>query len=93
MAYGYDAQNRLIQIDHTDSANTFIAQQTYTLGPEWSIAYNVDELDGTQTQYGYDALYRLTQEAVNDPVNGNRASVWTYDAVGNRLTQDKLMVS
>jgi RHS repeat-associated protein len=34
--------------------------------------------------YTYDDLYRLTDEAIVDAVNGNRTSHYIYDAVGNR---------
>jgi RHS repeat-associated protein len=34
--------------------------------------------------YTYDDLYRLTDEAIVDGVNGNRTSHYVYDAVGNR---------
>ena len=33
-------------------------------------------------------LYRLTQESITDPVEGNRIIAYTFDAVGNRLTKD-----
>lgn len=38
--------------------------------------------------YIYDNLYRLTDEQVTDATNGNRNTTFTYNAVGNRLTQD-----
>jgi len=38
--------------------------------------------------YQYDALKRLTAESIDHRLNANdRTSTWTYDAVGNRLTQ------
>jgi RHS repeat-associated protein len=39
---------------------------------------------GRAIAYTYDDLYRLTDEAIVDGVNGNRTSHYVYDAVGNR---------
>ncbi len=37
--------------------------------------------------YVYDDLYRLTSETVSDATLGNRSASWSYDAVGNRLSE------
>ena len=49
----------------------------------------MSEANGRVADYQYDDLYRLTQEQVTDPVNGNRITTWVYDAVGNRQSQDE----
>jgi RHS repeat-associated protein len=47
----------------------------------------LDEDGGRSVEYTYDAAYRLTQEAITDPVRGNSTILYTYDAAGNRLTK------
>jgi RHS repeat-associated protein len=49
----------------------------------------VTELSGRTVGYGYDDLYRLTSETINnDGVPSNNGAIgYTYDAVGNRLTR------
>lgn len=37
----------------------------------------VSELNGCQEQYTYDPLHRLTQEAITDPIAGNRTISYT----------------
>jgi len=45
----------------------------------------VAELSGRTVSYGYDSIYRLTNETIaSDPNNVNGAASYTYDAVGNR---------
>ena len=41
-----------------------------------------------RVDYTYDALDRLTREAITDAVLGDRTFDYTYDAVGNRLTRN-----
>ena len=66
-------------------ANGNTAQSyAYTLdaaGKRTSIA----EADGTTRNFGYDAIDRLTSEAVTGP--SNYSNNFAYDSVGNRLTQ------
>ena len=45
------------------------------------------DANGIPTSMVYDALYRLEQ--VTDPLGGQ--VVYTYDAVGNKLTEDELV--
>src|SRR5262249_50033679 len=49
---------------------------------------SVVEANGRTDQYKYDALDRLIEEIITDPVNGSRDIAYTYDPVGNRLTMD-----
>jgi len=45
----------------------------------------VTELSGRTVGYGYDSIYRLTNETIaSDPSGMNGAVSHTYDAVGNR---------
>ncbi len=61
-------------------------QHLYVLGPNGNRTQHA-ELNGRVVDYVYDDLYRLTQEDVTDATLGNRTTTWTYDAVGNRLTE------
>jgi RHS repeat-associated protein len=46
---------------------------------------SVTELSGRKVTYGYDSIYRLTNETItNDPASMNGAVSYVYDAVGNR---------
>jgi RHS repeat-associated protein len=47
----------------------------------------VVEASGRMVDYAYDDLYRLVEEAINDPVNGSETITYTYDDFGNRLSK------
>ena len=83
----YDTRNRLTSLSTATSVGDVVQAYQYTLGLSGHRT-RVDEHDGTSSQYGYDALYRLTQERVTDPAD---ALVYqkdlTYDPVGNRLSE------
>src|SRR5262249_19660378 len=64
-----------------------ISGHRYTLSPTGRRDAVVEQ-DGRRVDYTYDALDRLTREAITDAVRGDRALAYTYDAVGNRLTRD-----
>ena len=84
--YSYDSLNRPIEIVHRKSDGSLLASYTYTLGPAGNKT-RVVENTGRTVDYTYDALYRLTQERIDDPVDGIATIDYTYDAVGNRLTK------
>ena len=85
--YSYDPQNRLKAQTTTDALGlTVLERFTYTLDPTGQ-RIKLEELNGRVTTWAYDELYRLTEETVQDPQHGNRTTSWTYDKVGNRLTQ------
>jgi YD repeat-containing protein len=72
---------------HRRQGGTTIASYTYTLGPAGNRTA-VTEANGRQVDYSYDALYRLTGEAINaDPSGPNGTIGYVYDRVGNRLTR------
>jgi RHS repeat-associated protein len=83
-SYAYDALNRLTTLTAQRSGLTF-QSYAYTLGPT-GLRTRVDEGDGTRRDYAYDALSRLTQETVAG-LTVAYTKAFTYDAVGNRLTQ------
>ena len=86
--YSYDPLNRLTSLIHTNSSNNIIASYQYTLGANGN-RQSITEATGRIVDYTYDSLYRLITETINDPINGNHQSEFTYDPVGNRLQQIK----
>ncbi len=85
-AYSYDSLNRLVELTHLDVGQNVVGRYTYVLGPAGR-RLSLTEHDGRVVRWEYDDLHRLTQEQVTDPFIGSRTTSWTYDAVGNRLTQ------
>jgi RHS repeat-associated protein len=91
----YDQLNRLINLTQTRPDNTVIAGYNYTLDAVGN-RVSVTEGNGRRVNYSYDALYRLTREAITDaipgdgvpPTVGDRTISYTYDAVGNRLSRN-----
>ena len=81
----YNAVNNLIQLQQQNAVG-LIASYQYTLD-KTGRRQRVDELNGRVAEYAYDDLYRLTEENITDPVNGNRTVGYTYDGVGNRQTR------
>jgi RHS repeat-associated protein len=82
-SYEYDGLNRVKSIIQKQDA-TVIASYTYS----YDLVGNktkVEELGDRSVSFDYDELYRLTKEAIVDPVRGNRTIEYGYDAVGNRL--------
>ena len=82
--YDYFDDNRLKQL--LVSGTTALLQQDFTydnLGRRDTLAEN---LNGTvsNSSYGYDALSRLTSEAI-----GSQTQSFTYDQFGNRITHNK----
>jgi len=84
--YTYDPLYRLTELSHFDTLDVLMDRHTYTLGDNGNRTQHA-ELSGRVVDYTYDNLYRLMSETVTDPTLGNRSAGWTYDAVGNRMTQ------
>lgn len=82
-SYGYDNLNRLTSLQTTGPAGT-VQGYGFTLGPAGNRT-RIDEADGASRSYTYDDLYRLTGETVTGALAYGKT--FTYDAVGNRLTQ------
>ena len=86
-AYSYDTLNRLLQMSNTGPGG-LLSSYTYTLGPTGNRLQVVEAgaaTTGRTVSYAYDALYRLTQENVDEPGTASEHSIsYTYDAVGNR---------
>ncbi|MGD1908611.1 MAG: RHS repeat domain-containing protein [Leptolyngbyaceae cyanobacterium] len=49
---------------------------------------SVEELGGRTVEYSYDTLYRLVEEKITAPVEGNRTITYSFDVVGTRLSKD-----
>ena len=84
--YHYDNLNRLINVTNYGTGGAVISSFTYTLNNA-GIRTSVAESDGSQVAYGYDASYKLTSEIRTGTHPYSIA--YTYDNVGNRLTQTK----
>ena len=98
--YAYDDQGRLTQLANALGA-TNIATYAYGYDADWatglntmlgqrvSMTANVPSQGFTNalTKYSYDPLYQLTKAEYPNvaPFNGE-VDQWTYDAIGNRLT-------
>lgn len=83
----YDRLNRLVEQTTRNAANTVVERFRYTLGDNGE-RLRLEELGGRVSRWSYDALYRLTEERVEDPQGGVRISRWTFDKVGNRLSEE-----
>ena len=89
--YAYDARHRLASLVKRTAAGALLVGMSYTVDAS-GLRTALTESDPAGTTrsvaYTYDALKRLTSEAIThrDPTR-NRTSTWTYDRVGNRLTQ------
>jgi RHS repeat-associated protein len=98
--YGYDDQGRLVQIANIGPASQNLATYAYgydasngsggtMLGQRTSMTANVPSqgLSNAQTRYSYDPLYQLkkAEYPAAPPFNAD-VHQWTYDDIGNRLT-------
>jgi YD repeat-containing protein len=82
-SYSYDTRNRLTNLG-VANGTTQLAGYGYLLDAAGH-RLSVTELSGRTVNYGYDDLYRLTNETIAADPNGlNGAANYTYDAVGNR---------
>lgn len=84
--YTYDSLNRLINLVNRKSGGEIISSYTYILAPNGSRTKVVED-NGRTVEYDYDQTYKLLKEKIDDPLKGIREIVYTYDAVGNRLTK------
>ncbi|GAF84076.1 unnamed protein product, partial [marine sediment metagenome] len=80
--YTYDAANRLLNLTNTKSNEDVISSYSYQYDNVGN-KLNMTEVDGNITCYEYDAMDRLINVAYPD----GSTTQYTYDGVGNRLTQ------
>jgi RHS repeat-associated protein len=86
VSYGYDTLNRLTSVSEQQGTTT-LASYTYTLDTVGNRT-KVVEADGSASIWTYDQNSRLLGEARFDPSGAETAQAsYTYDGVGNRLTQ------
>lgn len=83
----YDDLSRLVFLESTGPGGAVISSYRYTLSAA-GLRTAVTEDSGRVVSYTYDGDYRLTGESIVDPAIGDRTIVYTYDAVGNRLTRN-----
>jgi len=69
-------------ITHQDANGATFDGNSYTYDPAGNVTSNTSFLNGTTSAYSYDNDYQVTQVMQNGAVSEN----YTYDAVGNRLT-------
>ena len=82
-SYTYDTRNRLTNLA-VNNSTAAIESYAYTLDAAGH-RLSVSELSGRTVNYGYDSIYRLTNETIaSDPHGINGAVNYTYDPVGNR---------
>ncbi len=90
--YIYDDLNRLVKVVN-ENANGPLSSYTYTLGPTGNRIQVVEggpATTGRSVSYAYDHVYRLTQEAIDEPGAANDQTVsYAYDAVGNRTEMSR----
>jgi RHS repeat-associated protein len=81
----YDNLNRLKELT-SQRGNVLLSKYVYSLDKVGNRKAATETVNGQgrAIAYTYDDLYRLTDEAIVDGVNGNRTSHYVYDAVGNR---------
>ena len=84
-AHRYDALDRITDVSHFDSANVLIAKTEYTVDNNGNRTQESDH-NGVVSQYTYDALDQLT--GADKTISGvSDITSYTYDAVGNRISQ------
>lgn len=86
--YGYDRQNRLVNLTTKTGVGAVLQSYSYTLGPTGNRT-QIIENGGQVLAYQYDPLYRLTQEMVKQGAQRIYANAFDYDQVGNRLSQQR----
>ena len=86
--YSYDTLNRLNDLTITNGSTTQVLQSyAYALN---AVGHRtgIEEASGRISNYTYDDTYKLLSESVTGSLSGvNGQGTWTYDKVGNRLTQ------
>jgi RHS repeat-associated protein len=89
--YAYDAKSRLRSLVKRSAAGLLLAAMSYQVDAS-GLRSGIEESDSAgivrTVDYEYDALKRLTEERIDHRDEANdRTTSWTYDRVGNRLTQ------
>ena len=83
----YDLLNRPELFETRNSNGNTLSFYTYTLDGIGN-RLSVEEQTGRAINYGYDDLYRVTQEQIVDPIDGDWITDYVYDDVGNWISRD-----
>jgi RHS repeat-associated protein len=89
--YSYDTLNRLVKVTNAQLSGV-VSSYTYTVGPAGNRLQAVEAGSAAAQRtitYGYDSLYRLTNEVINEPGQPDQAIAYSYDAVGNRTQMNR----
>lgn len=90
--YTNDTLNRVTNVAHEGPGGP-ISSYTYTLGPAGNRIQVVEAgaaTTGRTVTYTYDDVYRLTEEAIDEPGSANDQTVtYVYDPVGNRTETNR----
>jgi RHS repeat-associated protein len=89
--YSYDRRHRLTSLLKKTAAGALLLAMNYTVDAS-GLRTGVEETDASgivrNVAYAYDATKRLISETIDHREDAkDRLSQWTYDAVGNRLSQ------
>ena len=79
----FDSLNRVTSITTLDADDNVLIRYAYDLD-DTGRRTRLTEHSGRVSDYVYDDLYRLVQESITDPVNGDNLSTYTYGKTGNR---------
>ena len=79
--YSYDNLSRLLSVLHQVGDST-IDGEVYTVDSAGNRTSKADQLANVTTNYGYDAIYELSQATQG----GATTESYSYDPVGNRLS-------
>jgi RHS repeat-associated protein len=80
-SYGYDNLSRLLSVTHAKGSTT-LDGETYTVDAAGNRSTKSDLYAGVTTNFGYDAIYEL----LSAMQGGTTKESYTYDPVGNRLS-------
>jgi RHS repeat-associated protein len=90
-SHSYDTLDRITQVG--SAKVSALSNFSYTVGAAGN-RLSVTELNGRAVNYGYDADYRLTSEAITgDPAGNNGTVNYTYDPAGNRLQMNSTLAA
>jgi YD repeat-containing protein len=89
--YRYDRRSRLRELTQRSAAAVLLFSATYATDAA-GLRTGITEADAAGTTrtvaYDYDETRRLTREVIDHrDATRDRTTAWTYDRVGNRLTQ------
>lgn len=87
--YGYDSARRLVQVQHVNQSGQIKARYSFSYDPNGNRTRIIRQIPGQNeyAYYTYDPLDRLTEARYQGGVRDGQLEAYTYDAVGNRLSE------